>query len=96
MANFLRIGLTPFPSVKDSINYKKYFSGCQETRGVRTMKNTLIQEILMKQLQLLHEDCERLDMLPDEEAQLSKALAEAIRITSDIKSKLPEETIWRR
>ena len=45
--------------------------------------NEQIKQILLMQLQLLQEACEE-DMFPPAAAELSKALAEAVRIVSNM------------
>lgn len=47
-----------------------------------------LKEILRKQLQLLQEACEN-DMLPEEAAELSETLAEAVRKAARICRLLP-------
>lgn len=45
------------------------------------MKDGLFSEILKNQMELLREACEW-DLLPDEAAKLSEALAEALRVAA--------------
>lgn len=53
------------------------------------MKNTAeIKEILLKQLQLVQEACER-KLLPEEAARLSEALSSAVTIALSIGPKKP-------
>lgn len=61
----------------------------RKRKDVLNMKNTAeIKEILLKQLQLVQEACER-KLLPEEAARLSEALSSAVTIALSIGPKKP-------